>query len=109
MNGQAHKKAAFVKQRVPNADEFPVLGGTITPTRSSGVNGLPNGHGPTAAQVLLAPRPVRGNSSQPLTPRAVSPEYTVEAKPEVNGTTEAPLPVSFASIATPGADVAVAA
>ncbi|KAJ7193372.1 hypothetical protein GGX14DRAFT_589360, partial [Mycena pura] len=106
MNGQAHKKAAFVKQRVPNADEFPVLGGTITPTRSSGVNGLPNGHGPTAAQVLLAPRPVRSNSSQALTPRAVSPEHIMqEAKPEVNGTTEAPsLPVSFASIATPGAD-----
>jgi hypothetical protein len=57
-----------VKQRVPNADEFPVLAGSTTPpSRSPGLNGsLPhvNGHsGPTAAQVLQAPPPVRRDSA----------------------------------------------
>lgn len=36
------------KQRVPSADEFPVLSGSTTPTAT--VNGFH--HGPTAAQVL---------------------------------------------------------
>lgn len=60
------KKPPPTKQRVPNADEFPVLGGSTTPpSRSPGTNGTPptvngiNGHGPTAAQVLQAPPPFR--------------------------------------------------
>ncbi|KAJ7293095.1 hypothetical protein C8J57DRAFT_15981 [Mycena rebaudengoi] len=78
-NAQANKRAAMVKQRVPNADEFPVLmGSTTPPTRSPGVNGsLPNGNGhagPTAAQILQAPRPVRSNSAQAITSRGVTPE-----------------------------------
>ena len=40
------------KQRVPNADEFPVLGGSSTPPQ---VNGYNTHTGPTAAQVLQAP------------------------------------------------------
>ncbi|KAI9444707.1 hypothetical protein H4582DRAFT_2070474 [Lactarius indigo] len=39
------------KQRVPNADEFPVLGGSSTPPQANG-HGTHNG--PTAAQVLQA-------------------------------------------------------
>lgn len=40
------------KQRVPNADEFPVLGGSSTPPQ---VNGHTGHNGPTAAQILQAP------------------------------------------------------
>jgi hypothetical protein len=40
------------KQRVPNADEFPVLGGSSTPPQ---VNGHVTHTGPTAAQVLQTP------------------------------------------------------
>jgi len=105
----------MVKQRVPNADEFPVLAGSTTPpARSPGVNGsLPNGNGhaaPTAAQILQAPRPVRSNSSQAVTSRGVTPERVKELKPEVNGAevhSSPKMPVSFASVAT--ADVSVAA
>ena len=42
------------KQRVPNADEFPVLGGSSTPPQVNG-NGHATHTGPTAAQVLQAP------------------------------------------------------
>ncbi|KAJ7492386.1 hypothetical protein FB451DRAFT_530260 [Mycena latifolia] len=116
-NPQANKRASMVKQRVPNADEFPVLAGSTTPpTRSPGVNGsLPNGNGhagPTAAQILQAPRPVRSNSSQAVTSRGVTPERVKELKPEVNGTeahSSPKIPVSFASVATAGSDVSVAA
>jgi hypothetical protein len=79
-NAPATKRASMVKQRVPNADEFPVLGGSTTPpVRTPGMNGsLPNGNGhagPTAAQILQAPRPVRSSSSsQAITPRGVTPE-----------------------------------
>ena len=65
MNGtRGTDKRATIKQRVPNADEFPVLTGAITPpSRSPGSNGtLTNGighPGPTAAQVLQAPAPAR--------------------------------------------------
>ncbi|KAJ7246283.1 hypothetical protein B0H12DRAFT_763497 [Mycena haematopus] len=117
LSAQTNKRASFVKQRVPNADEFPVLAGTTTPpTRTPGMNGsLPNGNGhagPTAAQILQAPRPVRSNSSQAVTPRGVTPER-VKTKPDVNGVeVQAPaakMPVSFASIATAASDVSVAA
>lgn len=63
MNGaRINKNLLSTKQRVPNADEFPVLGGSTTPPTRSGVNGLLNGQvhaGPTAAQVLQAPAPVK--------------------------------------------------
>ncbi|KAJ7070805.1 hypothetical protein C8F01DRAFT_1244506 [Mycena amicta] len=103
VNG-VNKRTAFpVKQRVPNADEFPVLGGATTPPiRVNG--GFVNGHGPTAAQILQGPRPVWGNSSQAATPRNASPEHNQEA----NSVAEV-LPLSFASVATAGTDVAVAA
>lgn len=66
----------FTKQRVPNADEFPVLTGSITPpSRSPGHNGiLPNGNGPTAAQVLQAPPPLRKENSKESSPRVLSPD-----------------------------------
>ncbi|KAH8102571.1 hypothetical protein BXZ70DRAFT_905894 [Cristinia sonorae] len=63
-------------QRVPSADEFPVLAGSSTPPlRSPGLNsGLLNGHnGPTAAQVLQAPPPRKEKDSQPGT-RGGSPD-----------------------------------
>jgi hypothetical protein len=68
VNGVRTEKSSSVKQRVPNADEFPVLAGSTTPpSRSPGLNGsLPhvNGHsGPTAAQVLQAPPPARRDSA----------------------------------------------
>lgn len=74
LNG--HKKAASFKpqpqQRVPRADEFPVLAGTITPPR---VNGT--GHnGPTAAQVLQAPPPVRKEGSKESSTRGTTPDLT---------------------------------
>ncbi|KAJ7631216.1 hypothetical protein FB45DRAFT_559949 [Roridomyces roridus] len=107
-------KRAMVKQRVPNADEFPVLGGSTTPpARSPVING--NGHaGPTAAQILQAPRPVRSNSSQAITPaRGLTPERVKELKPEpttlMNGVSSPKIPISFAAVATAGADVSVAA
>lgn len=62
-------------QRVPSADEFPVLAGSSTPPlRSPGANGtFLNGHGgPTAAQVLQAPAPHK-KESQPGT-RGGSPD-----------------------------------
>ncbi|PPQ64490.1 hypothetical protein CVT26_002029 [Gymnopilus dilepis] len=71
-----NKKVASTKpqpqQRVPRADEFPVLGGTVTPPR---VNGA--GHnGPTAAQVLQAPPPARKEGSKEPSTRGASPDLT---------------------------------
>ncbi|KAH9960760.1 hypothetical protein BGW80DRAFT_1361572, partial [Lactifluus volemus] len=48
------------KQRVPNADEFPVLGGSSTPPQ---VNGHATHTGPTAAQILQGPA-VRKDASK---------------------------------------------
>ncbi|PFH54849.1 hypothetical protein AMATHDRAFT_72605 [Amanita thiersii Skay4041] len=122
MNGiHTHKKGFTpVKQRVPNADEFPVLGGSITPPNRN-TNGLPNG-APTAAQVLQAPPPTRKDTSQSST-RGTTPDFS-----RVNGvkdifnivaevpasspiTTEQSqqvtnkLPVSFAAAANSNTDV----
>ncbi|KAJ6503292.1 hypothetical protein C8R47DRAFT_197461 [Mycena vitilis] len=110
-NAQPHKRMSVMKQRVPNADEFPVLGGSTTPPVRANGSSLPNGNGhagPTAAQILQAPRPARSTSSQPITPRGVSPERVKEVKPDVNGTEAPKVPVSFASVAT-ASDVSVAA
>ncbi|KIM47811.1 hypothetical protein M413DRAFT_210049 [Hebeloma cylindrosporum] len=129
-NGHAQKKTATFRhqQRVPNADEFPVLAGSTTPpNRTNGVNGhLFNGngqHGPTAAQVLQAPAPPRKDGSKESSTRGTSPDPTrgnssKEAKAEPNGIAhETPAPVqqepvvnnvnkvpvmSFAAVATSG-------
>jgi len=70
-----HKKGPPVKQpapqRVPNADEFPVLAGSVTPPKL--VNG--SGHlGLTAAQVLQAPPRVRKEASKESSTRGTTPE-----------------------------------
>jgi hypothetical protein len=79
--GHAQKKAATFRhqQRVPNADEFPVLAGSTTPpNRLNGLNGhMFNGngqHGPTAAQVLQAPAPPRKDGSKESSTRGTSPD-----------------------------------
>ncbi|KAI0756759.1 hypothetical protein C8Q80DRAFT_53991 [Daedaleopsis nitida] len=90
-------------QRVPNADDFPVLGGSVPSSRASS-NGTttPGYSGPTAAQVLQAPPPrkdvyTRGNTPDQAAPIAAS-------QPEVNGmvsdTPVGKLPLSFAAAAT---------
>jgi len=68
-----------IKQRVPNADDFPVLAGTVTPPSKSCVTT----NGPTAAQVLQAPPPVKKestvvvvvNGSEPGNARLTTPEH----------------------------------
>ncbi|KAH9898152.1 hypothetical protein C8Q73DRAFT_744230 [Cubamyces lactineus] len=110
---QDRKFAPPKPQRVPNADEFPVLGGSSPSSRGPSVNGsvTPGYSGPTAAQVLQAPAPpkkeaqvTRGN-----TPEQGSPAPTPkDAKPESNGIVSSPpvdqpvnkLPLSFAAAAT---------
>lgn len=50
-------------QRLPSADEFPVLSGSSTPPlRSPGATAASGWSGPTAAQVLKAPAPPREDS-----------------------------------------------
>jgi hypothetical protein len=73
LNGHA-KKSQLVKQhiqRVPNADEFPVLVGSVTPPKL--VNGNGQG-GLTAAQVLQAPPPARKDGSKESSTRGTTPE-----------------------------------
>jgi len=58
-------------QRVPNADEFPVLAGSVTPPKlvnGNGINSL------TAAQVLQAPPPARKDGSRDPSTRSTTPE-----------------------------------
>jgi len=111
VNGARVDKRAATKQRVPNADEFPVLTGSTTPpSRSPGLNGsLTNGHsGPTAAQVLQAPPPVRRDSGRDSIICSESPESEpkyAEHLPETPQDTMAKkLSVSFAAVATTGPD-----
>ncbi|KAG9314196.1 hypothetical protein JVU11DRAFT_4982 [Chiua virens] len=117
-NGQRVEKKPFVKQqRVPNADEFPVLGGSTTTSSGSSVNGAPVANGlavPTAAQVLQGPSLVRKDTYREAGARSVSPEESqtknqVDNKlTEVNGTQPngatgniaTKLPISFAAAAT---------
>lgn len=78
-NARPERKFGAPKpQRVPNADEFPVLGGSVPSSRASS-NGTttPRYSGPTAAQVLQAPAPRkdshnRGNTPD-LTPSVLAP------------------------------------
>lgn len=126
-------------QRVPSADEFPVLNGSSTPPLRSPGSAASGWSGPTAAQVLKAPAPPKdesqpgtrgaspaptnGRPSQPAKVRSSS-QFAAEimiltgtqeeSKPEPNGTHAQPngkMPVSFAAVAAPEAakDVAVAA
>lgn len=120
MWNKADRKPIVKQQRVPNADEFPVLGGVASSKNS--VNGGPtvNGSvGPTAAQVLQAPPPARKDPTKESTTRSTSPEERqaktqVESRPvesngiQANGTassTPSKLPVSFAAAATSVADI----
>lgn len=121
-NAHGNKKFAYVKpQRVPNADEFPVLAGSTTPpSRGSGHHSNGTGHsGPTAAQVLQAPPPARKEgskeSSKESSTRGATPDpVPVKGKPEVNGSSNQPvvasepsahkLPLSFAAITTAAAE-----
>ncbi|KAF7436594.1 hypothetical protein PC9H_003427 [Pleurotus ostreatus] len=125
------KKGPRQLQRVPNADEFPVLAGSVTPpSRSPGANGTLhiNGfNGPTAAQVLQAPAPVRQNSTRESSTRGTSPDSAKAAKIQesteihINGTNgvngvngaanhdpspvSTKLPISFAAVANAASDV----
>ncbi|KAI0830559.1 hypothetical protein BC628DRAFT_1416101 [Trametes gibbosa] len=105
-------------QRVPNADEFPVLGGS-SPSISRGpsVNGSVTSaySGPTAAQVLQAPPPVRKDLqvTRGSSPEQTSPAQTdKDGNKETNGVIPNPpveqhvnkLPLSFAAAATAVAD-----
>ncbi|KAI0361359.1 hypothetical protein OH77DRAFT_1433449 [Trametes cingulata] len=74
---QDRKFAPPKPQRVPNADEFPVLGGSSPSSRGPTANGsaAPGYSGPTAAQVLQAPPPpkkeaqvTRGNTPDQAPP-----------------------------------------
>ncbi|KAF8349706.1 hypothetical protein F5887DRAFT_1058981 [Amanita rubescens] len=104
----ASKKLVVTKQRVPDADEFPVLGGSVTPPNRQ-PNGMANG-APTAAQVLQAPPPIRKETSQTST-RGPSPDsFKSNGTKESVGTTpeaidspvilEQKLPISFAAAAS---------
>lgn len=69
-------------QRVPSADEFPVLAGASTPPlRSPGASSANGWAGPTAAQVLQAPAPFH-KDSQPGT-RGASPANGRSTQPSV--------------------------
>lgn len=89
LNGHSKKSQPMKQQiqRVPNADEFPVLAASVTPPKL--VNG--NGHsGLTAAQVLQAPPPARKDASKESSTRDTTPEpaqggTSKESKPEANG------------------------
>lgn len=135
----AHKKHAPPPkpQRLPSADEFPVLAGSSTPPlRSPGTSSASGWSGGlTAAQILQAPAPKRdsqpgtrgasptnGRPAQPVkvcsvirqSPRMLT-FYQDEQPAESIGTTSptptTKLPVSFAAVAAPEAakEVAIAA
>ncbi|KZV87767.1 hypothetical protein EXIGLDRAFT_767448 [Exidia glandulosa HHB12029] len=69
-------------QRVPVAEDFPVLGGTRTPPigPNGHVNGTVTPNGPTAAQVLRAPAPVQKDQLRSPAP-AETPKVDGEAAP----------------------------
>lgn len=76
-----------MKQRLPRADEFPVLAGSAgaSPARSPTLNG-----GPTAAQVLQAPPPTK---KEALREAAPSPTVNGNGHAHVNGDVEVASPV----------------
>ncbi|KAK0455955.1 hypothetical protein EV421DRAFT_18217 [Armillaria borealis] len=109
-NGFQNNKRVFqqIKQRLPSADDFPVLAGSTTPPVRSPSNGsLSTGvAGPTAAQVLQAPAPVRRDgtkeASRNVTPDPVHPAKDSDSS--LTETSESPLvpatklPISFAAV-----------
>ncbi|KAI4528956.1 hypothetical protein K525DRAFT_281572 [Schizophyllum commune Loenen D] len=107
MNGFRGGRAPVMKQRLPNADEFPVLGGG-SPNRSAGP-ASPAANGPTAAQVLQAPAPFRPAAKDtPKTAESTQPSQQASKAPtETQGSTRSdspeiickPLPISFAAAA----------
>ncbi|KAI5121140.1 hypothetical protein M0805_007138 [Coniferiporia weirii] len=129
-NGMRHEKhnggprPPHSQQRIPNAEDFPVLAGSTTPpARSPGAAPL---NGPTAAQVLQAPPPVRKDTAKSVTQtqaaksrdssaeRPASPEEVVSqvdtnGAPNgrhvngTNGTAHEIKPLSFAAVATAAA------
>ncbi|TFK30842.1 hypothetical protein FA15DRAFT_34798 [Coprinopsis marcescibilis] len=81
-NGGKRTGPALRPQRVPSADDFPVLPGTVTPPRVNGVNGHSHS-GPTAADILRAPAPQAARKTESedgvtivATPRGPSPDAT---------------------------------
>jgi hypothetical protein len=111
-----------LKQRLPGADEFPVLGSAASASAVQSPARSPSLGGPTAAQVLQAPAPAKRDvrdaaaaapsahgsgsvngrtDSGAVSPVSVAAE-TPAAAPAVNGAAAAPsqkLPVSFAAVA----------
>ncbi|KXN88724.1 hypothetical protein AN958_06591 [Leucoagaricus sp. SymC.cos] len=119
-SGKSQKPAvqAPAKQRVPSADDFPVLVGTITPPSKSPLTA----NGPTAAQVLQAPAPakkdnaavVNGFSKEPSSTRGTTPDHprspATSTKPNGVVNKSAPsepavnkLSISFAAVAATSA------
>ncbi|KAI6047806.1 hypothetical protein EDC04DRAFT_2863981 [Pisolithus marmoratus] len=110
MWNKADRKPVLKQQRVPNADEFPVLGG-LTSSKNL-VNGGPaiNGSaGPTAAQVLQAPPPCPTSPEEhQAKTQVVSATQAFLCDKTPNGTassTSSKPPVSFAAAATGVADI----
>ncbi|KAF5385452.1 hypothetical protein D9757_005428 [Collybiopsis confluens] len=113
-NASNNKRTPLIKQqRVPNADEFPVLGNTISPSsKSAGANGYFNGHaGPTAAQILLAPAPRKDittvNGTATVSPASSEIASLKESETSTVSQTAAQptapkMPISFAAIAANG-------
>ncbi|KAI0673383.1 hypothetical protein C8Q78DRAFT_1067726 [Trametes maxima] len=98
---QDRKFAPPKPQRVPNADEFPVLGGSAPSSRGASVNGsvTPGYSGPTAAQVLQAPPPKKEvQVTRGDTPEQGSPAPTPKVLPVEQPVSK--LPLSFAAAAT---------
>lgn len=105
------------KQRVPNADEFPVLGGSSTPPQ---VNGHVTHTGPTAAQILQTPA-IRKDTSKsdasalviegqeqfrPIVSQTIKaiPQDTMIPAPAPVSSLPHKLPVSFAAVANGAPD-----
>ena len=66
---QDRKFGPVKPQRVPNADEFPVLCGAVPSSRASSNGATTPGYaGPTAAQVLQAPAPRKDGQTRGSTP-----------------------------------------
>ncbi|KAH8835845.1 hypothetical protein DL96DRAFT_92779 [Flagelloscypha sp. PMI_526] len=81
MNGARsdRKPPAAIRQKLPSADDFPVLASSITPPlRSPSLNGHVGLNGPTAAQVLQAPPPRK----EPPSTRGPSPDSVEKNTPE---------------------------
>ncbi|TEB38925.1 hypothetical protein FA13DRAFT_418288 [Coprinellus micaceus] len=94
VNGKRVPGAATVRpQRVPSADDFPVLPGSVTPPKR--VNGV---NGPTAAQILSAPAPIKKENTASTVStsgsvRARSPEpVSSKEEPQVEVTKHTPAP-----------------